>query len=116
MRDEELDGVLRGDVEEIEPSSGFVASVMEAVRAEAEAPPPIPFPWVRAVPGLVAVSLLVVFFIVEFLRGGVRVAGSAEVARAVAAANGAGVGWILGALVLAFVSVRLAMRMAGARG
>ena len=31
--------------EEILPSSGFAASVMEAVRREAVAPPPIPFPW-----------------------------------------------------------------------
>lgn len=37
--------------EEILPSSGFAASVMEAVRREAAAPPPIPFPWKRALPG-----------------------------------------------------------------
>lgn len=39
--------------EEILPSSGFAASVMEAVRREAAAPPPIPFPWKRALPGAV---------------------------------------------------------------
>lgn len=39
--------------EEILPSSGFAASVMEAVRREASAPPPIPFPWKRALPGAV---------------------------------------------------------------
>ena len=38
--------------EEILPSSGFVASVMDAVRREAAIPPPIPFPWKRALPGL----------------------------------------------------------------
>ena len=37
--------------EEILPSSGFAVSVMEAVRREAAAPPPIPFPWKRALPG-----------------------------------------------------------------
>ena len=37
--------------EEILPSSGFAASVMDAVRREAAAPPPIPFPWKRALPG-----------------------------------------------------------------
>jgi len=39
--------------EEILPSSGFAASVMEAVRREAAAPPPIPFPWKRGLPGAV---------------------------------------------------------------
>lgn len=39
--------------EEILPSSGFAASVMEAVRREVAAPPPIPFPWKRALPGAV---------------------------------------------------------------
>jgi hypothetical protein len=36
------------------PSSGFAASVMEAILREAAAPPPIPFPWKRAIPGLAA--------------------------------------------------------------
>jgi hypothetical protein len=36
------------------PSSGFTASVMDAVRAEAAGPPPIPFPWKRAWPGIIA--------------------------------------------------------------
>ncbi len=40
--------------DEILPSSGFTVSVMDAVRREAAAPPPIPFPWKRALPGLVA--------------------------------------------------------------
>lgn len=55
MRDDELDRILSEG--EILPSSGFTASVMDAVRREAAAPPPIPFPWKRAFPGLVAASL-----------------------------------------------------------
>jgi hypothetical protein len=43
--------------DEILPSSGFAASVMDAVRREAAAPPPIPFPWKRAMPGLVVAVL-----------------------------------------------------------
>src|SRR5262245_59050096 len=38
---------------ELEPSSGFVASVMEAVREAAAEPPPLPFPWRRFVTGIV---------------------------------------------------------------
>lgn len=38
--------------EDLIPSSGFLASVMESVREEARLPKPIPFPWKRAVPGI----------------------------------------------------------------
>jgi hypothetical protein len=48
---DEFDRIMSED--EILPSSGFAASVMEAVRREAAAPPPIPFPWKRALPGAV---------------------------------------------------------------
>jgi hypothetical protein len=48
MKPEELDHVLSGEAD-IVPSSGFVASVMEAVTAEATAPP-LMFPWKRAWP------------------------------------------------------------------
>jgi hypothetical protein len=48
MKPDELDRVLSGEAD-IVPSSGFVASVMEAVAAEATAPP-LSFPWKRAWP------------------------------------------------------------------
>ena len=70
-RDRELDRIL-SEIE-ILPSSGFTASVMEEVHREASAPPPIPFPWKRALPGItVAVAVLgffVVMTIVQFARG-----------------------------------------------
>src|SRR5262249_46712231 len=49
--EDEFDRIM--SEEEILPSSGFAASVMEAVQREAAAPPPIPFPWKRALPGAV---------------------------------------------------------------
>lgn len=49
----EIDHILSRE-DEILPSSGFLASVMDSVQREAAAPPPIPFPWKRAVPGLAA--------------------------------------------------------------
>jgi len=55
MSDDPIDRILDGE-EEILPSSGFGASVMEAVRREAYAPPPIPFPWKRAWPWLAAIA------------------------------------------------------------
>ena len=52
MRDD-LERLL-ADEDEITPSSGFMASVMEAVEREAIAPPPLQFPWLRALPGFLA--------------------------------------------------------------
>lgn len=53
MSHDSLDRILASE-EEIRPSSGFVASVMDSVRHEATAPPPLPFPWKRALPGILA--------------------------------------------------------------
>lgn len=36
------------------PSSGFAASVMDAIQQQAAAPAPIPFPWKWALPGIAA--------------------------------------------------------------
>ena len=47
-----MDRLLAAE-EELVPSSGFLAAVMERVQEEAQAPPPIPFPWKRAIPGMV---------------------------------------------------------------
>jgi hypothetical protein len=47
-----LDNILASEPELV-PSSGFLASVMESVTEEAAAPPPIPFPWKRAIPGMI---------------------------------------------------------------
>jgi len=48
----EIEVILAGE-EELLPSSGFVASVMDQGRQEAELPAPIPFPWKRATAGIV---------------------------------------------------------------
>lgn len=47
-----LDRILLDDT--LVPSSGFTASVMDAITAQAAAPAPIPFPWKLALPGLAA--------------------------------------------------------------
>jgi hypothetical protein len=67
MTDERMDEIL-GAEEELVPSSGFLSSVMERVREEAAAPPPIPFPWRRAVPGLVVAVAVFGWSGVEFAR------------------------------------------------
>jgi hypothetical protein len=55
MSDDDLDRLL-SEKDDIVPSSGFASSVMDAVRREATAPPPIPFPWKRALPGVVGAA------------------------------------------------------------
>lgn len=105
------------------PSSGFMASVMERVQEEAAAPAPIPFPWKRAVPGIL-------------LAGGVFVWGGLELARL--GPVGAGLdaldsltsvhlsaamvlplesaGWVALALGISLLSWLLSRRLAGSRG
>jgi len=61
MTPEELERVLAGEPD-IAPSSGFVAAVMDAVIAEATAPP-LPFPWRRAWPFAAGFLALLVWLV-----------------------------------------------------
>ena len=119
MTDDDFDDVL-GREDHIVPSSGFVAGVMDVVRREASAPPPIPFPWKRALPG-VALAALALFAVLalavnEFLRGA---ASTYQVPPAlmtiVKEGNQLGMGWVALALLLSFAAVRVSMRLAGGR-
>jgi hypothetical protein len=56
----DLDAALASEADNILPSSGFADNVMAAVYHEATVPAPIPFPWKRAIPGLVAAVAAVV--------------------------------------------------------
>lgn len=122
MRDPDLDRILSKE-EEILPSSGFAASVMEAVQREAAAPPPIPFPWKRALPGLCAVALailsLVAGIILLFIHGATAQLIPREwlvaFASVAAVSRNLGAAWILLALVLSFASVKLAMHFTSSR-
>jgi hypothetical protein len=54
---EDIDRVLARDGAGVRASPRFAAAVMGAVRREATVPPPLPFPWTRAAPGIAAVVL-----------------------------------------------------------
>jgi hypothetical protein len=56
MTDEKIDRILANE-DELIPSSGFVSSVMARIHEEIAAPAPIPFPWKRAVPGILLACL-----------------------------------------------------------
>jgi hypothetical protein len=62
MNHDEIDRIL-AQRDEIVPSSGFTAAVMDAVRREASVPPPIPFPWKRALPCVVLAGAAVLYMI-----------------------------------------------------
>src|SRR5262245_40189145 len=55
---------------EIEPSPLFARSVMAAVRRAAAEPPPIPFPWARALPGIAVAAVLAVLAVANALSMG----------------------------------------------
>lgn len=118
MKHDELDRILSAEPQ-ITPSSGFVDSVMDAVRREASAPPPIPFPWKRALPGLCTSAIVLALV----LLAGSRMF-SEEISVQTAPAKllskftpvlgvwkAIGASWIVLALTLTFVSVKLSMRL-----
>ena len=59
---DDLDRALIDD-EAIVPSSGFSSSVMASIQAGTTAPPPLAFPWRRALPGLLAAGIVIVGFV-----------------------------------------------------
>jgi hypothetical protein len=121
--EDDLDRVFSGR-DEIVPSSGFATSVMESVRREAAAKtvefPPIAFPWVRALPvfvALVAVLGMLVAGLVDLIRmpavmGGHEALLPPAVTQALAQANAR---WIAVAVLVAFVSAFLPVRLARSR-
>lgn len=127
MKHDEIDRILSRE-DEILPSSGFAVSVMDAVRREAAAPPPIPFPWKRAIPGLVAAGVVLVLVLV----GGVVAVGqlgraaSPDLSLAFPSLSSSTFGlqrnlgsatiWTALALVASLISVKLSMRLASGRG
>ena len=122
MKDAEMDQILcRPD--EIVPSSGFTESVMGAIQQEASVPPPIPFPWKRALPVLVLAGLSVVGVLAGAIAAFVM-AGRASVAIPIPAASAwlpgsnplhSAVAWTVAALVATLLAVTVSMRLAGGR-
>ena len=114
--EDELDRMLSPQ-DEIVPSSGFAASVMEAVQHEAAASEPIPFPWLRALPVFVAMVAVVAMLVAGFVElAGMPAVATTEwtlppaIEHALMQTNA---GWIALALLVTLlsglVSVRLAM-------
>jgi len=114
-----IDPILGGE-EELVPSSGFLAATMERIREEAATPKPIPFPWLRALPGIVVALVTLGWCGFELVRLGV--ASSREIsftdlhmtAAAVRALEPAG--WVGVAIAASLLSWLFARRLAGRSG
>jgi len=116
MTSERIDEILATE-QELVPSSGFLASVMERVREEAAVPPPIPFPWKRFVPGMVVSAGVLGWGTVECIRfaapalSQVKLAAphlSATMTRPLEQA-----GWVMAAFAISLVSWMISRRAAG---
>jgi hypothetical protein len=119
---DKIDRILSRE-DEILPSSGFAVSVMNAVRQEAAAPPPIPFPWKRALPGLVAAGLALLLIPTMIVVAMVRRVGIPATAHGSVSIpsmfpsllqpnlEGALI-WVALASLVAFLSTKLSMRLA----
>ena len=111
-----LDAMLASE-DEITPSSGFLSAVMERVQEEASAPPPIPFPWKRALPGVALVAGVFGWIGVELVRAGIP-AMKQGLPATVQIPPGLvqpleQAGWVALALAVSLASWLLARRLAG---
>lgn len=119
MKEENLDRILAGD-EEVVPSSGFAAAVMERVRDEAASPQPIPFPWKRMAPAIVLMLGALVWCGVELARLGLpqipteMFAGAHLSASMVQPVKDAG--WVAVALGISLLSWLFSRRLVGRTG
>lgn len=113
MNHNDLDQLLSHGPE-IVPSSGFTASVMNAVRVQAQAPPPIPFPWKRALPGIAAAVLslawIVFACVAAFSSNGGGAAPVLSISPAIQSLWRAA-SWVLIALVTTVVSLLFSWRL-----
>jgi len=116
---EYLDRVLTAE-EEIVPSAGFAQAVMDSVRRETSRP--IPFPWKRALPGLLLVVLVLVALV--FVPAPINSSGKTELPTMQLAAMLTAlletirrfhVNWLLGSVLLAWACVNLSARLASLR-
>jgi hypothetical protein len=69
MTPDELERILSAE-DGLEPSSGFAAGVLAAVRRPGAATPPLRFPWLRFAAGVAASGVMAVAGTVLLLRSG----------------------------------------------
>ena len=115
MTNNDLDRILSSKDDDILPSSGLMTSVMEAIRSDAATPPPIPFPWKRALPGLAAggsaLACMLALVLDQLLQSAHTLPLPASLPVWTLPIVEA-VGWSALALLLSLISVKLSMQLA----
>jgi hypothetical protein len=114
-----IDRILAAE-QELIPSSGFLAATMERVREEAAAPKPIPFPWLRALPGILLGVTLLGWLGFEMLRTGLSSARETSFVQphfsAVSVHALEPAGWVAAALAVSLISWLFTRRLTGRSG
>jgi len=109
---DEIDRALSSE-RRIAPSVNFASRVMRAVRHHALAPLPLAFPWKRALPGLTAAAFALVAVTFTVSSGeleslpSIPAGGLSAFNFLSAAASSSRAIWILSALAITLVSVKL---------
>ena len=114
-----IDRILASE-DPILPSSGFLTSVMERVEEESRVPAPIPFPWKRAVPGILLATGVFGWGAYEFIHAGIPALRGLAVAppKLTLAVSGPleQAAWVGLALAISLASWILSRRIAGQSG
>jgi hypothetical protein len=114
-----LDAIL-ADEGEIVPSSGFLTRVMDRVEEEATAPPPIPFPWRRFLPGFVLAAGVLGWGTVETVRYAMNEASGFTLPKIQMVSSMSQpmqqTGWVVAGLAVSAASWVLSRRIAGRPG
>ncbi len=117
--DAEIEAILAGE-EELLPSSGFLSVVMARIEQEAAAPPPVPFPWKLAVPGILMAAGVFGWGTIELIRLDLLTPASLEFTLPPLSSAVIGqieqAGWVAVALGVSLLSWLLARRLAGRGG
>jgi hypothetical protein len=114
-----IDQILATE-QELIPSSGFLASVMESVHEEARKPAPIHFPWKRALPGILLATGVFGWGAYEFARQAIpavkTVTFSAPQLSVAVSRPLEQAAWVAMALGVSLASWLLSRRLAGQSG
>lgn len=106
--------------EDLIPSSGFLVTVMENVHEEARLPQPVPFPWKRAIPGILLAGGAFAWSAVVLFRYGLPAVSGVSLIQpqhfAALERPLEQTGWVALALGVSLLSWLLSRRLAGRSG
>jgi len=118
-----LEAQFHNSSEELQPSSGFVQSVMQSIQTEAREPSPIAFPWRRILPGMAVIVCSLLLAAISLIRHGPHFEAAASATSTFRLSNiastlssssrEAAICWILVAVCLAIAVTATSFRLAG---